>query len=96
MLILIESARFCAQNPPLWIFFQNFGQGAIRLESTELTKAKPRDFHEQSPRNKTKTMKLAQKMPLFGPKSAIMDFFRLVFSNSETLQPYGQNETNIK
>ena len=37
-----------------------------------------------------------QKMAIFGPKSAIMDLFWHIFSNSKTLQWYGQNETKTK
>ena len=37
-----------------------------------------------------------QKMAIFGPKSAIMDFFWNFFSNSENIKRYGQNETKIR
>ena len=35
-------------------------------------------------------------MAIFGPKSAILEFFEHFFQKSKILQPYGQIETKIK
>ena len=91
-----QNSLFSGQNPPFWIFLAKFSQSAIELKCTELMKAKPNDVHQPLLRNRARSMKSVRKLSFFGPKIRHYGFFKKFFSQSKTLQQFGQNETNTK